>query len=274
MHLGHAALINAAKMHDGSTVAFTFDALPVDLFKSQHKPMQLFTLPEKIKAFEKTQIEYLCITHFDDELANMDKCDFEKLLVKAFSPVNVIAGYNYTYGRHAEGTANILLKDGVLLGFNVEVIPEVLIDTIPVSSTKVREFIWSGDIQKANTLLGYEFSMSGKVVLGRGIGRKISFPTANLSIAKEKIIPKSGVYSVLVRVGDESYSGVCNIGVNPTVTKSANQTIEVHIIDFDRNIYERIITISFKKRIRDEIRFGSKEQLTRQIKKDIEAAGI
>lgn len=272
LHLGHKALINAAKKHNGSTIAFTFDALPIDLFKSRHKPMQLFTLQEKIKAFEETSIDYLCITHFDDELANMDKYDFEKLLVEAFSPVNVIAGYNYTYGRHAEGTANILLKDSALLGFNVEVIPKVLISGIPVSSTKIREFLWSGNIEKANSLLGYSFSMSGKVVLGKNIGKSLGFPTANICIAKEKIVPKSGVYSVLVRVGNESYCGVCNIGVNPTVIKDANQSIEAHIIDFDREIYDENIILTFNNHIRDEICFESKEQLSKQIKKDIKTA--
>ncbi len=274
LHVGHIALIDAARNYCGDTVAFTFDALPVDLFRSHHKPMQLFTMQEKIAAFERAGIDYLCVTHFDKSFAGMGKLDFEKLLVDFFSPVNVIAGYNYTYGFHAEGTADMLARDGALLGYNVEVIPEVLVNNIPVSSTKIRECLWNGQIETANNLLGYDYSMSGTVVHGKGIGKTLGFPTANINAAKEKIVPKNGVYSVGVLVGDEKLRGVCSVGVNPTIEKHAHRTVEAHILDFDRDIYNEVITVSFKKRIRDEVRFDSTMQLSEQIKKDIETAGL
>lgn len=272
LHVGHIALIDAAKKHNGDIIAFTFDALPVDLFQSHHRPMQLFTMSEKIEAFSKTGIDYLCFTHFDKSFAGMDKLDFEKLLAAYFSPVNVIAGYNYTYGHHAKGTADMLQKDGALLGYNVEVIPEVLLEGIAVSSTKIRECLWSGQIETATRLLGYGYSMSGTVVHGKGIGKKLGFPTANISVAKEKIVPSSGVYSVDVLARDISYAGVCSVGVNPTIEKHAERTIEAHILGFDKDIYDEVITVTFKKRIRDEIRFESLDALASQIQKDIEAA--
>ena len=272
LHLGHIALINAAKKHRGDTIAFTFDALPIDLFQSHHKPMQLFTMQEKIEAFCKTEIDYLCAVHFDQSFADIDKHDFEKMLVETFSPVNVIAGYNYTFGSHAEGTADMLQKDGAKLGYNAQVIPKVLVDGIPVSSTKIRKCLWDGQIETANKLLGYSYSMSGVVVHGKGIGKTLGFPTANLRVAKEKIVPKNGVFSASVTVGSRTFDGVCSVGVNPTIELHAHRSIETHILDFDADIYDEIITIAFKKRIRDEIRFESIEQLKKQITIDVEQA--
>lgn len=272
LHLGHIALINAAKKHCGDTIAFTFDALPIDLFQSHHRPMQLFTMQEKIEAFSKTGIDYLCAVHFDQSFADIDKLDFEKMLVKTFSPVNVIAGYNYTFGSHAEGTADMLQKDGAVLGYNAEVIQKVLVGGIPVSSTKIRECLWEGQIETANDLLGYQYKMSGVVVHGKGIGKALGFPTANICVAKEKIVPKNGVYSVSVLVRGETFAGVCSVGVNPTIEQHAHRTIETHILDFDADIYDEVIKVTFKKRIRDEIRFESKEKLTEQIVIDVESA--
>ncbi|MBT7122772.1 MAG: riboflavin biosynthesis protein RibF, partial [Clostridia bacterium] len=134
--------------------------------------------------------------------------------------------------------------------------------------------LWDGQIETANNLLGYNYSMSGTVVHGKGIGRTLGFPTANISVAKEKIVPKNGVYSVDVLVGEEKLRGVCSVGVNPTIEKHAHRTIEAHILDFDRDIYNEVIFVSFKRRIRDEIRFDSTMQLSEQIQKDIDAANL
>lgn len=274
LHVGHIALINAAKKHNGDTIAFTFDTLPVDLFQSHHRPMQLFTMNEKIEAFSKIGIDYLCFTRFDKSFAGMDKLDFEKLLAAYFSPVSVIAGYNYTYGYHAKGTADLLQKDSALLGYKVEVIPEVLLEGIAVSSTKIRECLWAGQVETAAKLLGYGYSMSGTVVHGKGLGASLGFPTANISVAQEKIVPKNGVYGVNVIVGSKTFAGVCSVGVNPTIEKHAKRTIEAHILDFDRDIYDEVITVTFKKRIRDEVRFDNTRQLTEQIQKDIATAKL
>jgi len=269
LHKGHAALIEAAKEHYGDTIAFTFDALPIDVFREKHRPMQLLTLDEKIEAFKNTGIDYLCLSHFDKEFAGIDKDEFESLIVNAFSPKTIIAGYNYTYGRDAAGTAQVLLQDEQKLNCSVEVIPKVIVDGIDVSSTKIRECLWEGDIKTSSILLGYEYFMSGVVVHGRGIGKTLGFPTANLNVPKEKIVPKSGVYSVYAEVNGQTYNAVCSIGVNPTISENAGRTIEVHILDFDRDIYGETVRITFKKRIRDEMRFGSRTQLTEQIQKDV-----
>lgn len=271
LHRGHLELVDAAKRKPGQSAVFTFDALPMDLFQKDHKPMRLFTNDEKISAFKKTGIDYLCIAHFDKEFAGIEKTDFVYMLVNSLKPVNLIAGFNYTYGKNAEGNVELLQQKGTELGFSVEVIPPVNIDGAPVSSTRIRESISAGDIENANHLLGYTYSMSGIVEHGKGIGTKKIVPTANILVPKEKIIPKDGVYSVNVKIGNVAYKGICNIGTNPTVSSDAKQTIEVHILSFDSDIYDKNITIEFNRRIRAEKKFDSVEQLKEQIRKDIDS---
>ena len=176
--------------------------------------------------------------------------------------------------KNAAGNAKQLKKDSEEFGYNVEVIPEVLVNGIPVSSTKIRELLWKGDIIGANKLLGYEYFMSGAVTEGNMIGKSLGFPTANIEVPKEKVMPKSGVYAVEAMCKGNKYNAVCNIGIKPTVTDRAILTIETHLIDFSDDIYNELLTIKFKKRIRDEIHFNSKEQLSAQIKSDIESAGF
>ena len=274
LHKGHMALVEAAKKHDGDTVAFTFDALPADVFKKSHKPMQLYTLDEKKHAFETTGIDYLCIAHFDKKFAGIDKHEFEKMLSETFSPCCVIAGYNYTYGRNAEGNASELQKDSSEFGYSVEVIPEVIVNGRAVSSTVIRQMLWKGDVESANSLLGYMYSIGGTVVEGSRIGTSLGFPTANLMVPSEKIVPKSGVYAVQAVLGEKKYNAVCNIGTKPTVAANAALSVEVHIMDFEGDVYGSDLRINFKKRLRSEKRFESRQMLSEQIKKDIEKARL
>jgi len=271
LHIGHLALMNVVDGQPGKSAVFTFDALPVDIFQAGHKPMRLFTMEEKTAAFNKLGVDYLCVAHFDDAFAHMEKEAFEQLLQDVFSPNSVIVGYNYTYGRRAEGTALTLTQSGESQGYKVKVISPVIMDGRPVSSTRIRERIWDGDVEQANAMLGYAYSMSGVVVYGQGIGRKLGFPTANIRAAVEKIVPKNGVYGVEVDVGSQTYEGVCSIGTNPTVSKNAKQSVEAHILHFDEDIYDQTITVRFMKRVRKELRFENTKQLIAQIKKDIRA---
>ena len=271
LHLGHMALIDALKAYDGHSAVFTFDSLPMDLFSADHKPMRLFTIDEKKEAFEQTGIDYLCITHFDKRFADMDKDQFTRMLKKVFSPKHVIAGYNYTYGRHAAGNGDTLTAQGQKLGFETHIIPPVIFDGEPVSSTRIRECIAAGGIERANALLGYAYDIRGTVHRGQGIGESLGFPTANISVAREKSIPRRGVYATHVLVGGQRYRGVCNIGVRPTVSNSMKESIEVHILDLNRDIYGEEIVIYFDRRIRDERRFTSQDELITQINRDIES---
>lgn len=269
LHIGHMALIRALKGFKGENAVFTFDSLPSDLFLAEHKPEHLFTLDEKTAAFRSAGIDYLCIARFDRKFAGIDKTAFASAILNIFSPRNIIAGYNYTYGRHAQGNIDTLKTFGEQHGCNVEIIPPVIFDGEPVSSTRIRECIAAGSVERANELLGYRYSVSGTVEKGSGLGNKLGFPTANITAAREKILPLRGVYSVNVAVGGSEYKGVCNIGVKPTVSDGVRETIEAHILSLSEDLYGQNVTIYFLKRLRDEKRFGSKEELVAQIKRDI-----
>ncbi len=269
LHLGHLAIIDAAKKYEGNSIVFTFDSLPVDLFLKGHVPIRLFTLEEKIEAFKNTGIDYICIVHFDKKFADMDEEDFTKLINKVFCPKNVIAGFNYTYGKDAKGNVQTLKKEGKELGFLADIISPVIFEGLPISSSRIRECIANGDIQTANTLLGYKYKVSGKVQKGKGIGKKIGFPTANIKVSKQKILPPGGVYSVEVIAKENIYKGVCNIGVNPTVSKDNRQTVEVHVIEMADDLYDKEIDVLFVRRLRDEKKFSNLDDLKNQISLDI-----
>lgn len=269
LHIGHMKLIEAVKSYNGLSAVLTFDSLPSDIFITDQKPMHLFTLEEKKTAFGSTGIDYICVIPFDKRFASLESGAFESLLLNSFSPVNIVAGYNYTYGRHAHGNVDTLKEFGNKHGCNIEIIPPVIFDGEPVSSTRIRECINAGSIEKANMLLGYNYSISGVVERGEGLGNKLGFPTANVRSAKEKAIPLRGVYSVDVVVKNNVYKGVCNIGVRPTVSNSARESIEVHIISLNADIYGENVTVKFNKRLRGEIKFNSADELTEQIKRDI-----
>ena len=269
LHMGHMALVNALLGFGGESAVFTFDSLPSDLFFAEHKPAHLFTLEEKAAAFSNTGIDYLCVARFDRKFAGINKTAFASTIINTFSPRNIVAGYNYTYGRHAQGNVDTLKSFAEKYGCNVVIIPPVIFDGEPVSSTRIRECIAAGGIERANALLGYKYSVSGAVERGTGLGNKLGFPTANITADREKILPLRGVYSVNVTVGGMEYKGVCNIGVKPTVSDGVKETIEAHILGLSADIYGQDVTISFLKRIRDEKKFGSKEELTAQIKRDI-----
>jgi riboflavin kinase/FMN adenylyltransferase len=272
LHIGHMALINAAKQAGAHSAVFTFDSLPADYFYGEHRPMRLMTLDEKITAFEKAGVDYLCLTHFDKKLAGIDKDKFSAMLHDIFNPVAVIAGYNYTYGKDAKGDADTLIMAGERYGFRVQVIQPVISDGEPVSATRIRECIESGHVERAAKLLGYSYALTGKVGTGRRIGtNKLGFPTANLISPPEKIIPLRGVYGVTVNAEGSEYKGVCNIGVNPTVSNGARETIETHIIGMSDDLYDKIITINFEKRIRGEKKFSSIHELKTQIQRDIDS---
>jgi riboflavin kinase/FMN adenylyltransferase len=272
LHVGHMALVEAVKQGPGESAVFTFDALPIDLFNTAHPPMRLMTLDEKKAAFEKTGIDYLCIAHFDKRFAAIDHHAFPRMLHNVFHPVCLVAGYNYTYGKHAKGNTSTLARDGESLGFEVREIQPVIFDGEPVSSTRIRECLEAGNVERASNLLGYSYTMNGTVGAGRGIGsRKLGYPTANLMVAAEKIVPLRGVYGVGIALDGKTYQGVCNIGVNPTVSAGGRESIEIHILSLNQDIYGKTISVSFHKRIRDERKFSSIEALKMQIEQDIQS---
>jgi len=192
------------------------------------------------------------------------------MLIDALNIRHVIIGYDHRFGRNRNSNITDLASYGIQNDFTVEEISKQDIDDVAISSTKIRQALADGDIIKANTYLGYNFMLTGKVVRGKELGRKLSYPTANLHISEEyKLIPKKGVYVVQSKIDNKLYFGMMNIGTNPTVN-GEQQTIETHFFDASFNLYDKKIQIEMLKRIRDEKKFNSVEELQEAMQQDEE----
>jgi riboflavin kinase/FMN adenylyltransferase len=181
----------------------------------------------------------------------------------------MVIGYDHRFGRNREGDIHLLRQTADVYGFRVEEIPAQEIDHVKVSSTKIREALMAGEVAKARTLLGYPYMISGVVVKGAQLGRTLGWPTANVgAVDPVKLVPANGVYAITARVGKEDLKGMMNIGVRPTVTDHGDRTIEAHLFGLDRDIYGEQITVYLHHRLRDELRFGSLDEMKEQIARD------
>ena len=277
LHLGHKKIIDRmkqlAKENNGETILVTFDPHPRLVVNSNSYEIKFInTQKRKFDLLSRLGIDNLIIIPFTKEFAKTSSEDFiREYLVKELKVKKLIVGYDHHFGRNREGNYHKLHQLGKKYEFDVEEISAQYIDDIPVSSTKIRNALMDGDVKLANRMLGYEYSISGIVVEGNKIGRKIGFPTANIEIEdKYKLIAAGGVYACKVEVNGKLFNGMGNIGTRPTIGKH-DFTTEVHILDFDMDIYGDEITIFFVERIRDEKKFESLEELTKQLVKDREA---
>ena len=267
VHLGHQKIISRlkglAKEQNGETVLLTFYPHPrMVLFPDDNELKLINTQKEKIELLESFGVDHLIIYPFTKEFSRLTSVEFVRnVLVNSIHTKRLVIGYNHHFGRNREGSLEHLLEYGPIYGFDVEEIPAKDIDSIEVSSTKIRNAILSGDMKTANAYLGHTFSLTGKVVDGRKIGREIGYPTANIVVDdKYKIIPADGVYAVKVKHNGSLFGGMLNIGNNPTVN-GKHKTIEVNIFDFDKQIYNENATIYFVERLRDEMKFNGLDEL-------------
>jgi riboflavin kinase / FMN adenylyltransferase len=274
VHLGHQKIISrlkdVAKEVNGETVLLTFYPHPrMVLFPEDNDLKLINTQQEKIELLEHYGIDHLIIYPFTKEFSRLTSVEFVRnILVNSIKTKRLVIGYNHHFGRNREGSFEHLKEYGPLYGFEVEEIPAEDIDSIEISSTKIRNALLAGDVKKANVYLGHRFCLTGKVVDGKKIGREIGYPTANILVEdKYKLIPAEGVYAVKVRHDNKMYGGMLNIGTNPTVG-GKHQTIEVNIFDFDKDIYEENATIYFIERLRDEVKFNGLEELKAQLATD------
>lgn len=276
VHLGHQKIIsrlkNVAKENDGETVLLTFYPHPrMVLFPDDNDLKLLSTQEEKIELLEHYGIDHLIIHPFTKAFSRLTSVEFVRnILVNSLNTKYLVIGYNHHFGRNREGSFEHLKEYGPLYGFEVEEIPAKDIDSIEISSTKIRHALQAGDVKTANSYLGHDFSITGRVVDGKKIGREIGYPTANIFVEdKYKIIPADGVYAVRVRHNNNMYGGMLNIGNNPTV-HGKHKTIEVNIFDFNKDIYEEDVTLYFIERLRDEVKFNGLEELKAQLAVDKE----
>ena len=278
VHFGHKIIIDRlkeiAKNQNGETVLLTFSPHPrMVLFPDDHNLQLINTLDEKIKLLEQVGIEHLIIHPFTMAFSRTTSMQFVRdIIVNELNTHKLVIGYNHHFGRNREGSFEHLKEYAPLYGFEVEEISAQLIDNVTISSTKIRNSLLSGDVSKAADYLGYNYLLKGQVIEGQQIGRTLGFPTANLKVLDgSKLIPKDGVYAVHVEVKRQAFKGMMNIGNNPSFI-SKKHSLEVHIFDFDSDIYDEQIEVRFIKRIREEISFDNLDALKIQLEQDEDTA--
>ncbi len=274
VHIGHQEVIkkvvSSAKREGGTSVIITFDPHPRSLFGKYNDALTLTSTPHKLNLIDRLNVDICVLIEFDKDFAEMPADTFIKdVLYKKLNLKKIILGARTRFGKNRQGTAGLMQEMGEEFGFDVEVVNDVKINNIVVSSTVIRKYVHSGELEFASAFLGRQFSIWGTVIKGQTVGRHLGYPTANLDPHNE-VIPPSGVYAVEVILDNRPLSGVLNIGFRQS-SKSLDDVvpaIEVHIIDFDQNIYGRDIEVIFHKKIREEKRFSQKQALIEQIKED------
>lgn len=276
VHKGHQAVIarlqEFAREYNGETVIFTFYPHPRLVTSPDETSLRLLTtLEEKIQLFEKLKIDHLIIYPFTHEFSQLSYSDFvEKILVEKIKTKCLVVGYDHKFGKNREGGFEYLRQCAEKYNFKVEKLDALLLDNTNVSSTKIRRALEEGNIINANQYLGYPFMLHGSVVEGRRVGREIGFPTANIEASDpHKLIPGYGVYAVQILLNENIFPGMLNIGTRPTFDHNADKrSIEVHIIDFDGDIYNNEVTLIFVDKIREEQKFSGVDALVEQLKSD------
>lgn len=275
VHFAHRQVINKvlklSEENNARSLLITFDPHPQEVLKNKTPEIKLLTsTSEKLKLIGEQGIENILILKFTKEFSKTDPRTFYKdIIYKKIGISHLVEGYDHGFGRNREGNFQMLKELGAEFGFEVHRVDEIDMNSTKVSSTNIRHFLMDGEIEKANSLLGYLYGFDAKVVKGDGVGKELGFHTANLElITRNKAVPGTGIYAVKVELEGIEYNGMMNIGYRPTVFENSKLVIEVNIIDFSADIYGKNLNIKFVKRVRDEVKFGSKEELIQQIKKD------
>jgi len=281
VHLGHRRIFTRVKEEalrfHGEGVVITFEPHPLKVLAPKKFLPLLTPFTKKMRLIEESGIEIVLCIEFSFAFSETSPAEFIKsILVERLRVKKVIIGYNYHFGKGQTGDAQTLKDTGKSLGFEVEVMEPLRVGETIVSSSKIRTLIQGGEVEEASKLLGRDYPIIGKVVEGAKRGQTLGFPTANLGISDE-LYPKTGVYAVEVIWHQQHFNGLANIGSNPTFSTQTGKreerfSLEVHILNFNREIYGKEIEVRFKKRIRDELRFKSPSLLIEQIKEDIRYA--
>ena len=273
IHIGHEKVIRTLVKESLSknllANILTFFPHPRMVLNKDSEIKLIDTIKEKEKKLKNLGVNTLIIHPFTKEFSRMSSIEFTRdILIKKLNVYKIILGYDHRFGKNRESSVEDLIQLGIAYNFKVEVIDAKKINSINISSTKIRKAIQTGDVDKANLYLGNYFEINGNVVKGKGIGKKIGFPTANIIIKENyKLIPNKGVYLIKAKIKNRSYYGMMNIGNRPTLN-GKNETLEVNIFNFNENIYGKSLSIFFLNKIRNEIKFDSIEKLSNQLQKD------
>ncbi len=271
LHKGHKNILSELTKNESSqeSVLITFSPHPRQVIFPDQSIKFINTFDEKIELISNYKVDHLIIQEFNLEFSRISSLEYIRDILKnKIGLKKLIVGHDHHFGRNREASIKQVREYAELYDFEVYEIPPLQLNGIVVSSTKIRNALKVGDVELANNLLGYHFCFEGKVVHGKGMGKKIGFPTANiLASNKNKIIPGNGVYAVTVDFENKKYKGMLNIGFNPTFNEK-KLSVELNIFNFQSIIYGKQIKVFFKKRIRDEKKFNSPEELKSQLIKD------
>jgi len=275
VHKGHIAILDRVKHSaqevQGDTVIVTFWPHPRLVLNQDVSIKLINTIDEKLQLFEKIGVQHIVIIPFTEEFSKISSQQFiEDILVNKLKVNHLIIGFNHHFGKAREGNFELMNEYSKQFGFTLEKLDAQMVENEKVSSTLIRTSLNNGDIITANKYLGYDYMITGKVVEGKKIGRTIGFPTANILVNQDyKLVPKTGVYAVEVEVSGKRYPGMLNVGYNPTIDPARTKlNIEAHLLNFSGDLYEMDITLLFKQRIRDEIKFEGLDQLKKQLNSD------
>lgn len=275
VHMGHKAIfedmVKSAKAIGGETVVITFYPHPRQVLNIDSSSLRFITTQEeKLKLFEESGIDNVVVVNFTKEFSRISSESFIRdYIIENINPVKIVIGYDHHFGKNRMGDFNLLHDMKSKHHFELQRIKAQDVENIAVSSTKIRHALKQGDVAHANALLGYQYSYLGKVVSGNKIGREIGYRTANLDVKKEyRLIETPGVYATYVDYEDVSYKSMTYIGKKPTVNNDDVENIEVHIFDFDQDLYDKDIKIRFVSRIRAEQKFDDLEALKKQLEID------
>ena len=277
VHLGHRHLINqvkmAASLNGWCSSIITFPVHPRQVIQSDYQPSLLSSPEEKIELLASTEIDNCILLPFTRELSQLTAWEFMQLLYEQYQVRMLVIGYDHRFGHNRAETFEDYCRYGRELGIHIMQATAYTQEQDKVSSSAIRRALLSGEVSTATKYLGYSYFLQGTIVGGYQVGRKIGFPTANLRVDfSNKLIPSVGVYAVYVYVNGQKYKGILNIGHRPTLNNGADLSIEVHILDFEGDIYHQPMRIEFIDFLRTEAKFQSTEELALQIQKDKEAA--
>lgn len=274
VHLGHQKIINrlvhTAKVNDLQALVLTFFPHPRMVVQNNSSIKLINTIDEKANQLQRLGVDHLVVKEFTKPFSRLTALEYVRdILVNKLKVKHIIVGYDHHFGRNRTATIEDLIEFGKFYGFDVTKIDAQEVDDVAVSSTKIRRALHEGDVRAANSFLGYNFMLTGIVTKGKGLGKDLNFPTANIHIEEPyKLIPKDGVYLVQSNLNGMQKYGMMNIGKNPTVSQDHQTHIEVHFFDFDEQLYGEKLQIDLIDRLRDEIKFPNIEALKAQLKQD------
>lgn len=271
LHLGHQELLarlqeHATRLHKPA-VLLTFEPMPREYLAPKDPPARLTSLRERWRILAPSQLQYLWVLRFGEALRNLSAEGFAQWLVRELAPHVVVVGHDFRFAKHGEATASMLAQAGGRLGFEVDVLPPVMLEGERISSSGVRAALACGDFARARRLLGRPWSMRARVIQGRRLGRDLGFPTANLPLERRRS-PVAGIFAVRVHgVASAALAGVASLGTRPTVD-GTQALLEAHVFDFGGDLYGREIEVEFVAKLRDEERFATLDALTTQMHRD------